>query len=73
MPSIVYKRHWHFMGNKVVDEVLAVLNGGAIPEGWNGTLVVLIPKVKKPSRIKDLHPISLYNVIYKLVSMVIAN
>ena len=28
MPSIVYKKHWHFMGNKVVDEVISVLKGG---------------------------------------------
>ena len=73
MPSIMYKKHWHFMGDKVVEEVLAVLNGGVMPEGWNDTVVVLIPKVKNPSRIKDLRPISLCNVIYKLVSKVIAN
>ncbi|XP_073363555.1 uncharacterized protein [Aegilops tauschii subsp. strangulata] len=73
MPSILYKKHWHFMGDRVVDEVLAVLNGGPIPEGWNETIVVLIPKVRTPSRIKDLRPISLCNVIYKLVSKVIAN
>ena len=73
MPSIVFKRHWHFMGDKVVEEVLAVLNEGVMPEGWNDTVVVLIPKVKNPSRIKDLRPISLCNVVYKLVSKVISN
>ena len=54
MPAIFFKRHWHFMGDKVVEEVLAVLNGGEIPKGWNDTIVVLIPKVKNPRRIKDL-------------------
>ena len=73
MPSIVYKKHWYFMADKVVQEVLSVLNGGPMPEGWNDTTLVLIPKVKNPSRIKDLRPISLCNVIYKLVSKVIAN
>uniref|UniRef100_A0A8I6YTV5 Reverse transcriptase domain-containing protein n=1 Tax=Hordeum vulgare subsp. vulgare TaxID=112509 RepID=A0A8I6YTV5_HORVV len=73
MPAIVYKRHWHFMGDKIVAEVLAVLNGGALLEGWNDTNVVLIPKVKNPNRIKDLRPINLCNVVYKLVSKVIAN
>ena len=73
MPAIVFKCHWHFMGDQVVEEVLKVLNGGEIPEGWNDTMVMLIPKVKNPTRIKDLRPISLCNVVYKLVSKVIAN
>ena len=73
MPSIVFKRHWDLMGDKVVEEVMDVLNGGNIPIGWNDTLVVLIPKVHNPKRIKDLQPISLCNVIYKLVSKVLAN
>jgi hypothetical protein len=61
------------MGDHIVDEVLQVLNGGQTVEGWNDTFVVLIPKVKRPNRIKDLRPISLCNVIYKIVSKVLAN
>jgi hypothetical protein len=61
------------MGDHIVDEVLQVLNGGQIPEGWSDTFVVLISKVKKSNRIKDLWPISLCNVLYKIVSKVLAN
>ena len=56
----------------MVEEVLQVLRGGDMPAGWNDTYVVLIPKVKDPTRIKDLRPISLCNVLYKLVSKVLA-
>jgi hypothetical protein len=73
MPAIFYKRFWGTVGDTVVKEVLQVLRGGSIPEGWNETIVVLIPKVQNPDRLKDLRPISLCNVGYKLISKVIAN
>ena len=73
MPAIFYKNFWDTVGNQVVEEVLGVLNGGPIPEEWNETTIVLIPKVRKPELVKDLRPISLCNVLYKLVSKVLAN
>jgi hypothetical protein len=73
MPAVFYKRFWETVGDTVVEEVLNVLQGGSIPEGWNETIVVLIPKVQTPQSMKDLRPISLCNVVYKLVSKVLAN
>jgi hypothetical protein len=73
MPVIFYKKFWSLMGEKVKDEVLAVLNGAAMPEGWNDTVIVLIPKIKSPELLKDLRPISLCNIVYKLISKVLAN
>jgi hypothetical protein len=73
MPSIFYKNFWDIVGDKVVHEVLGVLNGGPMPEEWNDTNIILIPKVPNPLQVKDLHPISLCNVLYKLVAKVLAN
>jgi hypothetical protein len=73
MPTIFYKKFWHMVGPKIQSEVLEVLNGGAMPVGWNETTIVLIPKVKNPEKISELWPISLCNILYKLISKVLAN
>jgi hypothetical protein len=70
---LFYKEYWDIVGDEVVTEVLNFLGGSPMPEKWNNTTIVLIPKVRKPEHIKDLRPISLCNVIYKLVSKVLAN
>jgi hypothetical protein len=73
LPALFYKEYWDIVGDEVVTEVLNFLGGSPMPEKWNNTTIVLIPKVRKPEYIKDLRPISLCNVIYKLVSKVLAN
>jgi len=68
MPSIFYKRFWYFIGDQIKKEVLEVLNGGPMPVGWNETIIVLIPKISSPQVLKDFRPISLCNVLYKIIS-----
>lgn len=71
-PALFYKEYWEIVGDRIVEEIL-LLRGGQMPDRWNDTTIVLIPKVKRPENIKDLRPISLCNVLYKLVSKVISN
>ena len=53
--------------------IINCLNTGSIPSTISRTFITLIPKVKKPSRVSDFRPIALCNIIYKLVSKVVAN
>jgi hypothetical protein len=71
--AIFYKRFWHVVGDRVKQEVHNVLNGGDMPNGWNDTIIVLIPKVRDPTKLKHLKPISLCTMLYKIVSKVLAN
>jgi hypothetical protein len=73
MPATFFKHFWNTVGNQVTKEFMNVLNGGQIPEGWNNTMIVLIPKTATRESVKDLWPISLCNVVYKLISKVITN
>jgi hypothetical protein len=70
--AIFFKRYWSLIGKELTDEVLAAINSGNIPEGWNNTNIVLIPKVESPESITQYRPISLCNVIYKVISKVLA-
>ena len=73
MSPIFYKHYWDIVGPEVVNCVLSSLNSGRMPCSLNETYLCLIPKVKSPQKITEFRPINLCNVLYKLISKVLAN
>ena len=73
MSALFYQKFWHLMGDNVVSAVLDYLNPGVMLPDINHTNIVLIPKVKNPKKMSDFQPISLCNIIYKIISKVLAN
>jgi len=68
-----FQKAWCFVGEKVSEAVLSFLNGGPFDPSINATNICLIPKNPSPESVKDYRPISLCNVVYKLISKVLAN
>lgn len=53
--------------------ILSSLNSGSLLKSINYTFITLVPKVPSLERVTDFRSISLCDVIYKIVSKVIAN
>lgn len=73
MNPAFYQRFWDIIGNDVSSACINILSNNSIPVGLNDTLVVLIPKKKTPETMNDLRPISLCNVMMKIVTKMLAN
>jgi hypothetical protein len=61
------------VGEEVCTAITSFLHEGIMDEKINYTNIVLIPKKSNPIAVSDFKPISLCNVIYKLMSKVLAN
>ena len=73
MPPTFFQTYWSIVGDDVSSAVLNFLNNCSFLAEINHTFITLIPKVKCLEKIFEFRPISLCNVIYKLLSKVLAN
>uniref|UniRef100_A0A2N9IMR2 Reverse transcriptase domain-containing protein n=1 Tax=Fagus sylvatica TaxID=28930 RepID=A0A2N9IMR2_FAGSY len=73
MPPLFYKKFWHIVGPDILKAVLSCLNSDQLLKSINQTYITLIPKVKSPTRVTEFRPISLCNVLYKIISKVLVN
>lgn len=73
LPPLFYQKYWSIVGDDVVSLCLGFLNGSTGIEALNHTLIALIPKVDVPKKVTEFRPISLCNVLYKLISKTLAN
>ncbi|KAG7547784.1 Ribonuclease H domain [Arabidopsis suecica] len=65
---VFYQHCWDVVGNSVVRFVLDFFATGELPPDMNAALVVLIAKVAKPEKIMQFRPISLCNVLFKIIT-----
>ena len=68
-----YQHFWTLCGDDIFQECCGWLDTGQFPPDLNITNIALIPKGSSQVSMKDWRPIALCNVLYKIISKVLAN
>ncbi|GAU42583.1 hypothetical protein TSUD_302990 [Trifolium subterraneum] len=68
---IFFKKFWHIVAPDVFKLISTAFISGTIAPKLAETLIVPIPKINDPTTLKDFRPISLCNVLLKVISKII--
>ncbi|CAH9051431.1 unnamed protein product [Cuscuta europaea] len=71
--SAFFKENWSIVGDDVIEAVRGFFESGRLVEQINHTLIALIPKTSHSPTASDFRPIACTNVLYKVITKVIAN
>lgn len=72
-PASFFQKYWDVVGESVMAVINRIFSTGNVPQGMNKALLCLISKVKELEYFSQLRPISLCNVLMKLVTKIVAN
>ena len=73
LPAVFFQKHWQTIRSSVIGTCMHILNEGGNLATLNHTFIALIPKTAKPRKVTEFRPISLGNVIYRIVAKTITN
>ena len=73
MSPFFFQKYENIVGDDVIEELLSVLSSGHFLHKINYIHIILIPKINEPQTVANYRPISLANVISKIVSKFLAN
>lgn len=73
MSPIFYKKFWNIVGKDLILAIQQFIEDGKLSKATNHTFLAFIPKKQATDRVEMFRPISLCNVVYKVVTKVLAS
>ncbi|XP_071921851.1 uncharacterized protein [Coffea arabica] len=73
MNPLFFQKFWHVVKSDLIAAIRHFFWSSNMPKSWNHTVISLIPKIQNPTNLKSYRPISLCNVVYKVISKILAN
>ncbi|XP_027148760.1 uncharacterized protein LOC113749274 [Coffea eugenioides] len=73
MSSVFFQKFWHIVKKDVIAAISSFFHSGNLLKAINETCITLIPKIDVPTLVSHFRPISLCNVIYRVISKILVN
>mgnify|MGYP004711329767 CR=1 FL=1 len=73
MTSIFFQKFWNVIKKDLTDAISSFFDFGNLLRATNDTIITLIPKVESPTLVSEFRPISLCNVVYRIIAKVLVN
>jgi hypothetical protein len=73
LPARFFQRNWALLKGEICNAIELFFKEGVFPDNFNLTKIILIPKSTDAMGLKDYSPISLCNVIYKIIAKCMVN
>ena len=71
--AFFYQEYWDLVKNDIFNYVQAFFHTCSLLKTLNQTFITLIPKNSCPKNVNHFRPVSLCNIIYKVISKIIVN
>ena len=73
MTPFFFQHFWDVLKNDLIAAISSFFHSGQLLQAINETIITLIPKVESPISVSQYRPISLCNVVYRIISKILVN
>ena len=73
LPAFFFQHYWEIVKTYVFNTIHDFFHSGSLFKPLNHTFIILIPKISFPDDVSHFSPISLCNMIYKVISKILVN